>query len=264
MAIPISVVDAFTAEPFAGNPAAVCLLPEPADPGWMEDVAREMNLSETAFLVRGRDAFDLRWFTPAREVDLCGHATLASAHLLWLDGHLAPGDDARFDTLSGRLTCRRGEDGWIAMDFPAEPAEPAEPPAGLLAALGLPGAGWVGRNRLDYLVELGDDQAVLALAPDFRALARLDARGLIVTARAAWPEFDFVSRYFAPAFGIDEDPVTGSAHCALGPYWAAKLGKEELTGRQISTRGGVVRVTPRGGRVTLSGQAVRVLKGELG
>jgi PhzF family phenazine biosynthesis protein len=264
MPIPISVIDAFTAEPFAGNPAAVCLLPEPADPDWMQDVAREMNLSETAFLVRGRDIFGLRWFTPTREVDLCGHATLASAHLLWLDGHLAPGDDARFDTLSGRLTCRRGEDGWIAMDFPAEPAEPAEPPGGLLAALGLPGARWVGRNRLDYLVELGDDEGVLALAPDFRALARLDARGVIVTARAVSPDHDFVSRYFAPAFGVDEDPVTGSAHCCLGPYWAARLGKDELTGHQVSARGGVVRVAPRGGRVTLRGQAVRVLKGELG
>jgi PhzF family phenazine biosynthesis protein len=264
MPIPISVVDAFTAEPFAGNPAAVCLLPEPADPDWMQDVAREMNLSETAFLVRRRDAFGLRWFTPAREVDLCGHATLASAYLLWLDGHLAPGDDARFDTLSGRLTCRRSADGWIAMDFPAEPPEAAEPPDGLLPALGLPGAAWVGKNRLDYLVELGDDEAVVALAPDFRALARLDARGIIVTARAASADFDFVSRYFAPAYGVDEDPVTGSAHCALGPYWAASLGKDELTGRQISARGGVVRVTPRGGRVILSGRAVRVLKGELG
>jgi PhzF family phenazine biosynthesis protein len=264
MGTPISVIDAFTAEPFAGNPAAVCLLPAPADPDWMQHVAREMNLSETAFLLRERDAFHLRWFTPAREVDLCGHATLASAHLLWLDGHLAPADEARFDTLSGRLTCRRAETGWIAMDFPAEPAEETKPPARLLVALGLPGARWAGRNRLDWLVEVGDGEAVVALAPDFRALARLDARGVIVTAPAASRSFDFVSRYFAPAFGVDEDPVTGSAHCCLGPYWAAKLGKTDLTGRQLSARGGVVKVGLRGDRVTLGGQAVRVLKGELG
>lgn len=263
MPIPISIVDAFTAEPFAGNPAAVCLLPEPAAEAWMQDVAREMSLSETAFLVPEEGTYRLRWFTPAREVDLCGHATLASAHLLWLDGHLAPGDDARFDTLSGRLTARRLADGWIAMDFPAEPPEPVEPPPGLLAALGLPGAAYIGRNRLDYLIELGDDQAVLAVAPDFRALARVDMRGVIVTARAAARDHDFVSRYFAPAYGVDEDPVTGSAHCCLGPYWAEKLGRDELTGRQISDRAGIVRVTPRGGRVILSGQALRVMKGEL-
>lgn len=263
MPIPISIVDAFTAEPFAGNPAAVCLLPEPASEAWMQAVAREMNLSETAFLVPGEGSFGLRWFTPACEVDLCGHATLASAHLLWLDGWLAPGEDARFDTLSGRLTARRLADGWIAMDFPAEPAEPVEPPPGLLETLGLPGALWTGRNRLDWLIELADDQAVLAVAPDFRTLARIDARGVMVTARAASPDHDFVSRYFAPAYGIDEDPVTGSAHCCLGPYWAAKLGREEVTGRQVSARGGIVRVTPRGGRVILSGQAVRVMKGEL-
>lgn len=264
MPIPISIVDAFTAEPFAGNPAAVALLPEPTDPAWMQDVARELNLSETAFLVRDGDAFGLRWFTPAREVDLCGHATLASAHVLWLDGHLAPGEEARFDTLSGRLTCRRLDDGWIAMDFPAEPPAEVEPPPGLLAALGLSGARWVGRNRLDLVVELADEQAVRALAPDVRALGRLEARGVAVTAPASAPGVDFVSRYFAPACGIDEDPVTGSAHCALGPHWAARLGKDELTGRQVSARGGTVRVALRGGRVTLSGQAVRVVRGELG
>lgn len=264
MPIPISVVDAFTAEPFAGNPAAVCLLPEPASEGWMRDVAREMNLSETAFLLPEGDAFLLRWFTPVREVDLCGHATLASAHFLWLDGHLPDDAEARFDTLSGRLTCRRGGDGWIAMDFPAEPPAEIEPPAGLLDALGLHGARWVGKNRLDYLVELGGEEAVLALAPDFRALARLDARGAIVTAPADDADADFVSRYFAPAFGVDEDPVTGSAHCALGPHWGARLGQDELTGHQVSARGGEVRVALHGDRVTLSGQAVRVLKGELG
>lgn len=263
MPIPISIVDAFTAEPFAGNPAAVCVLPEPAAEGWMQDVAREMNLSETAFLVRNGDAFRLRWFTPACEVDLCGHATLASAHVLWLDGHLAEDAEARFDTLSGRLTCRRLAGGWIAMDFPAEAPEEIEPPAGLLDALGLPGAVWVGRNRMDVLVELGDEAAVLALAPDFRALARQETRGVIVTARAAGGDLDFVSRFFAPAYGVDEDPVTGSAHCALGPYWAERLGKDELTGRQVSARGGVVELSVGGARVTISGQAVRVLRGEL-
>jgi len=254
-------VDAFTAEPFAGNPAAVCVLAHAADKRWMQQVAREMNLSETAFLFQQGDGWSLRWFTPTLEVALCGHATLASAHVLWQDGHLAQGAQARFDTKSGRLTAeRKGE--WIEMDFPAEPAQPADPPEFLLEALGI-AAKVVGRNRMDYLVEVESEAVVRALQPDFTRLRLLPVRGVIVTARSAGEGCDFVSRFFAPGAGVDEDPVTGSAHCCLAPYWGAKLGKTEMTGRQVSTRGGVVRVRNAGNRVILAGQAVTVLRGEL-
>ncbi len=259
-------VDAFTDRPFAGNPAAVCVLPGPADEGWMQAVAREMNLAETAFLHRrpAGDGFALRWFTPTTEVELCGHATLASARVLWEEGHLPPGETARFHTRSGLLTAeRRGE--WIELDFPAEPPEPAAPPAGLLAALGLAaGDAWyTGRNRFDWLVEVGAEEIVRELQPDFTALKAIPTRGAIVTAPSAAPGFDFVSRFFAPGAGIDEDPVTGSAHCCLGPFWAARLGKDTLVGRQVSARGGTVRVRPAGDRVILGGQAVTTLRGEL-
>jgi PhzF family phenazine biosynthesis protein len=256
-------VDAFTDRPFHGNPAAVCLLDAPRDAAWMQAVAGEMNLAETAFLWPENGAFRLRWFTPAVEVDLCGHATLASAHVLWQEGHLAPDAEARFDTRSGRLTARRAGD-WIEMDFPAEPADPDPAPPGLLDALGVT-AVWTGhRLRLGYrLVEVADEAAVRRAAPDIRALARA-ARGVIVTARASSGEADFVSRFFAPAMGVDEDPVTGSAHCVLAPYWAGQLGRTELTGYQASARGGVVRVRAAGDRVILGGQAVTVMRGELG
>ena len=254
-------VDAFTAEPFAGNPAAVCVLAHAADKRWMQQVAREMNLSETAYLFRQDDAWSLRWFTPAVEVVLCGHATLASAHVLWQDGHLAPDAQARFDTKSGRLTADRKGD-WIEMDFPAEPAQPAAPPPSLLEALGS-AAKFVGKNRMDYLVELESEAAVRALQPDFTRLRSLPVRGVMVTARSAEHGFDFVSRFFAPGSGVDEDPVTGSAHCCLAPYWGAKLGKSEMTGHQVSARGGVVRVRDAGACVILGGQAVTVLRGEL-
>ena len=228
----------------------------------MRSVAAEMNLAETAFLVRRDDAFELRWFTPAIEVDLCGHATLASAHVLWQDGHLAPDAEARFDTRSGRLTARRAGE-WIEMDFPAEPPDAEPAPPGLVAALGVT-ARWTGhRARLDYrLIEVADEDAVRHAAPDLRALARA-ARGVIVTARASSGAADFVSRFFAPAMGVDEDPVTGSAHCVLAPYWAGRLGTRELTAFQASARGGVVRVRAAGDRVVLGGQAVTVLRGEL-
>jgi PhzF family phenazine biosynthesis protein len=257
----ITQVDAFTAEPFAGNPAAVCLLPAARDEKWMQRVAREMNLSETAFLVRQADGFDLRWFTPAVEVDLCGHATLASAHVLWEDGHLDATEQARFHTRSGLLTAdRRGD--WIELDFPATVAEPAEAPPYFAGALGVTPR-FVGRSRFDYLVEVGSEAEVRALAPDLSALRRLQVRGVIVTSRADPGEFDFVSRFFAPGAGVDEDPVTGSAHCTLGPYWRGRLGKDELLAYQASARGGVVRVSVRGERVGLGGQAVTVLRGEL-
>ena len=269
MTRPVFCVDAFTAEPFAGNPAAVCLLEdEAADPGWMQRVAAEMNLSETAFLRPQAEAgrYRLRWFTPAVEVDLCGHATLASAHVLWTEGLAEAGRALRFDTASGPLAARRDGDGVIWLDFPATPAAPVDPPPGLLEALGGGAARWVGLGRFDYLVELEDEAAVRDLAPDLRRLGRLtpESVGVIVTAVAARRDgYDFVSRYFAPAAGIDEDPVTGSAHCALGPFWAGRLGRDELTGFQASTRGGLVQVRPAGDRVHLGGRAVTVLRGQL-
>jgi PhzF family phenazine biosynthesis protein len=262
MGIRIVQVDAFTLRPFAGNPAAVCVLRQSASEPWMRDVAREMNLSETAFLVAREDGYDLRWFTPAVEVDLCGHATLASAHVLWQDGHLPEGRQARFHTRSGLLTAdRRGD--WIELDFPAKVAVAAEAPVELLPALGICGAKFVGRNAFDYLVEVDSEETVRALSPDHTALRKVPVRGVIVTARSSRPEFDFVSRFFAPGAGVDEDPVTGSAHTALGPYWAGILGKSELTAFQASARGGVVRVRVRGDRVLLGGQAVTVMVGEL-
>jgi PhzF family phenazine biosynthesis protein len=258
-------IDAFTDRPFAGNPAAVCFLPGPAEERWMQDVAREMNLSETAFLHPEDGAYRLRWFTPAVEVELCGHATLASAHALWETGRLGIGETARFQTLSGLLTADRSGD-WIELDFPARIAEPVEPPPGLLEAL-LKGTNarpvFVGKSRYDYFLELPDEDAVRATAPDFAALRSLPVRGIIVTARGTSNPFDFVSRFFAPGSGVDEDPVTGSAHCTLAPYWTARFGRDELLAYQASARGGVVRVRVVGDRVRLGGQAVTVLQGGL-
>lgn len=254
-------VDAFTDRAFAGNPAAVCLLDRPADAPWMQNVAREMNLSETAFLSPRADGYDLRWFTPAAEVDLCGHATLATAHVLWSERLLDPGATARFHTRSGWLTAdRRGD--WIELDFPSQAVAPQEAPAGLLAALGVRPQ-FVGKNKTDYLVEVAAEREVRALAPDFGKFRSLPIRGVIVTSRAATPGVDFVSRFFAPAVGVDEDPVTGSAHCALAPHWAPRLAKDEMIGYQASSRGGTVRVRLAGDRVKLGGQAVTVLTGEL-
>jgi predicted PhzF superfamily epimerase YddE/YHI9 len=257
----LRVVDAFTNQPFAGNPAAVCLLPAPRDERWMQQVAREMNLSETAFLQRAGDAFALRWFTPAVEVKLCGHATLASAHTLWETGALKTDEPARFDTLSGRLTCRRVGD-WIEMDFPAKVCAPCAPPDGLGEALGCEVLA-AGGNGMDYLVEVADEPTLRRLTPNFTALAKLPVRGVIVTCRSESAGYDFVSRFFAPAAGVNEDPVTGSAHCALGPYWQAKLGKSDFVAYQASARGGVVKVGVRGDRVLLGGQAVTVSRVEL-
>ncbi|MDD5563217.1 MAG: PhzF family phenazine biosynthesis protein [Thermoanaerobaculaceae bacterium] len=254
-------VDSFTAEPFAGNPAGVCLLPEPRPERWMQAVAREMNLSETAFLVREGAGFRLRWFTPAVEVALCGHATLAAAHVLWEAGILAPGEVACFATKSGELrAARRGE--LIELDFPVKPETAAAPPAHLLEAVGA-NPTYLGRNAFDYLLLLESEDAVRAVTPDFALLRRVDVRGVIVTAPASTPGYDFVSRFFAPAVGVDEDPVTGSAHCCLGPFWAARLGKTELSAYQASARGGAMRVLLAGDRVFLGGRAVTVLRGEL-
>jgi PhzF family phenazine biosynthesis protein len=260
--IPLVQVDAFTSEPFSGNPAAVCLLPTARDEDWMQKVAAEMNLSETAFLVPNGDGFDLRWFTPATEVALCGHATLASAHVLWERGAIAADAAARFHTKSGVLTAERRDD-WIELDFPAMRAEPAVPPDGLLDALGVAEATFIGRSRFDYLVHVENEAIVRALRPDFARLRDIPVRGTIVTSRATSYDCDFVSRFFATGAGIDEDPVTGSAHCTLTPYWSALLGKTALTARQVSARGGLLKVTLQGDRVRLAGRAVTILRGEL-
>jgi PhzF family phenazine biosynthesis protein len=255
-------VDAFTAVPFRGNPAAVCVLDRDRPEAWLRDVAREMNLSETAYLRSLDDAWGLRWFTPAVEVDLCGHATLASAHVLWETGLVPESEAARFRTRSGLLVARK-VGAWIAMDFPATIPEPADVVPGLGEALGVQPAA-VARSRFDLLVEVGSAAEVVAASPDMRRLRAVDGRGVIVTARSDDPEYHFVSRFFAPAVGVDEDPVTGSAHCALAPYWGERLGREEMVGYQASARGGVVRVRWRGGdRVELEGQAVTVVRGEL-
>jgi PhzF family phenazine biosynthesis protein len=262
MAIRMVQVDAFTNKPFSGNPAAVCVLPQPVPDEWMRNVAREMNLSETAFLTPQDGGFQLRWFTPAVEVDLCGHATVASAHVLWEDGHLPANRQARFHTRSGLLLAdRRGD--WIELDFPAKVVAPAPAPAELLPALGVARAVFVGKNVFDYLVEVDSEETLKALSPDHSTLRKVPVRGVIVTARSDSGEFDFVSRFFAPGAGVDEDPVTGSAHCALGPYWSERLGKSEFTAFQASARGGVVRVKLAGDRVLLGGQAVTVMTADL-
>ncbi len=254
-------MDAFTNKPFGGNPAAVCVLPQPVPDEWMRDVAREMNLSETAFLTPQNGGYNLRWFTPAVEVDLCGHATVASAHVLWQDGHLKPDQQAQFHTRSGLLTAdRRGD--WIELDFPAKIVTLATPPPELLPALGLAEAKFVGKNAFDYLVEVDSEETLRGLNPDHSTLRKVPVRGVIATARSNG-EYDFVSRFFAPGSGIDEDPVTGSAHVALGPYWAERLGKNEFTAFQASARGGIVRVKVAGDRVLLGGQAVTVMTADL-
>jgi PhzF family phenazine biosynthesis protein len=262
MNIPIVHVDAFTDRPFSGNPAAVCLLSGPGETVWMRNVAREMNLSETAFLYPEGKGWNLRWFSPLIEVDLCGHATLAAAHVLWEEGRLGPGETARFATRSGTLTAVPKKDGWIEMDFPSEPERPAAAPAALVEALGFTPR-YVGKNRFDYLVEADSESTVRSLAPDMARLAAVDARGVTVTAPSDSVEFDFVSRFFGPAAGIPEDPVTGSAHCCLGPFWRARLKKDDFVAYQASPRGGVIRVRISGDRVILGGRAVTVLRGRL-
>ncbi len=227
----------------------------------MQNVAREMNLSETAFLHRQADRFNLRWFTPAVEVDLCGHATLASAHVLWEVGQIRPEEQARFYTRSGLLTAKRRDD-WIELDFPAVPQQPADAPPDLARALGVR-FNYVGKNQSDYLVEVGSEEILRNMNPDFNLLGQIPVRGVIVTSRSASRDYDFVSRFFAPASGVNEDPVTGSAHCCLGPFWKDRLNKTEFIAYQASVRGGVVRVRLKGSRVSLGGQAVTVLRGQL-
>jgi predicted PhzF superfamily epimerase YddE/YHI9 len=260
--IPLFVIDAFADKPFAGNPAAICFLEAWPPNQRLQLVAREMNLSETAFLVHREDnEFDLRWFTPRVEVALCGHATLASAHALWESGRANDGEIG-FHTKSGRLTANPLSTGEIELDFPARPARPCESPMGLLDSLGTQAVA-VGRNETDYLVEVANEDALRTLRPDFERLSRVECRGVIVTSRANDPRFDFLSRFFAPQSGVNEDPVTGSAHCCLAEYWGEKLGKSEMLGYQASERGGVVRVTRDSGRVKLAGRTVTVARGEL-
>ncbi len=263
MSHPIYTVDAFTRQAFSGNPAAVCLLKEPGDADWMQQVAAEMNLSETAFLHQtATGEWNLRWFTPKVEVDLCGHATLASAHVLWQRGETV--DRLSFQTRSGILTAVREGDA-IRLDFPAQPAADSSAPSGLTEALGVTPQ-YVGRSRDDVLVVVDDAQTVIDLKPDFARLTTIDARGVMVTAPGDnWGNhqgIDFVSRFFAPRVGIPEDPVTGSAHCCLTPYWAERLGKTELRAVQASARVGELTVRLKGERVELVGHAATTLEGQ--
>jgi PhzF family phenazine biosynthesis protein len=256
--IEIFQVDAFTDVPFRGNPAAVCLLDGEATQAWMQDFAAEMNLSETAFLRRERQHYHLRWFTPVCEVDLCGHATLAAAHILWERGLLRGREEARFETRSGLLLASRAE-GWIEMDFPSAPAEACEVPEKLMEALQVRPA-WVGKNRVDFLVQVESEREVREAAPNFALLKEVSCRGVILTGPVEDGEYDFVSRFFAPAFGVDEDPVTGSAHCCLAPFWGGRLKKSRMTAYQVSRRGGKVGVRVAGDRVILLGQAVTIMR----
>jgi PhzF family phenazine biosynthesis protein len=254
-------VDAFTDERFKGNPAGVCVLDEARGDAWMQALANEMNLSETAFLEEAEGGYKLRWFTPSTEVDLCGHATLASAHILWETGAVEKKSGIAFDTRSGTLSAQRAGD-WIELDFPATPEEETTCNIDLDRGLGVAPV-YVGKSKFDYLIELPSEQVLRDIQPDFMVLERAKARGIIVTAHAAGDDYDFVSRFFAPQSGVDEDPVTGSSHCCLAPYWAKRLGKDEMVGYQASARGGTVRVRVDGHRVVLGGQAITVFDADL-
>jgi predicted PhzF superfamily epimerase YddE/YHI9 len=261
MTTPIWWIDAFTDRAFSGNPAAVCLLSAGREDAWRQALAVELGLSETAFLEPEADGFRLRWFTTVLEVDLCGHATLAAAHYLWQSGRLPLTQPARFHTRSGLLSAE-ADGGWIALDFPATPPVAAVMPDGLDDILGVP-VSWFGRTPFDLFAVTEDPARLRTSSPDFARVGMLPVRGVVVTAPGDRPGVDFISRFYGPQSGVAEDPVTGSAHCALGPYWAGRLGRTDLTGFQASARGGIVRVEPRGDRVRLAGQAVTVLMGTL-
>jgi PhzF family phenazine biosynthesis protein len=254
-------VDAFTTEPFKGNPACVCILDEHRASSWMQCVAAEMNLSETAFLTGSGSRWELRWFTPRIEVDLCGHATLSSAHILWEIGEASGEGSVEFHTKSGLLKASRSG-GWIELDFPAEAPQEVAPPDHLIEALGVD-ALWIGKNRFDYFIEIGSEETLRKLKPDFGLLEKVQTRGVIVTSRSGSSEYDFVSRFFAPAVGVHEDPVTGSAHCCLGPYWQVKTGCADVTAYQASERGGILKLRVGAKRVLISGKAVTVWRGNI-
>ena len=261
MQLPIFTVDAFSQGPFTGNPAAVCLLDAPRSDAWMQSVAAEMNLPETAFLLKLDSGWSLRWLSPTVEVDICGHATIAASHILWQEGLLQPTETVIYHTRSGQLTAKQ-EGQTIVLDFPALPAKECASPKNLSEGLGVVPL-LVGSNEMDYLALLEDEETVRNLSPKLDTLRSIDCRGIIVTAKSNSSEYDFVSRFFAPATGINEDPATGSSHCCLAPFWAARLGKSRLIGRQLSARGGVIGAELVGERVLLRGSAVTILRGEL-
>jgi len=258
---PVYGVDAFAEEAFSGNPAAVVFLDGPRDDAWRAAAAREFNLSETAFVEAEGESFRLRWFTPTVEVPLCGHGTLAAAHALWESGRLPLDKEARFETKSGPLTARR-DGAWIILDLPSQPAAAAKPPKGLLDAIKDTPL-WLGENESSFILELDSEETVRAAKPDLRALVAITPKALILTAAARRQQYDFVSRCFCPAEGIPEDPVTGSAHCALGPYWAGRLGKPVLSAFQASARGGHLLIRVKDTRVEVGGKALTVWKGSL-
>jgi PhzF family phenazine biosynthesis protein len=256
-------VDSFTGDVFKGNPAGVCLLDRKVSDQWMRSLAAEMNLSETAFLLPEEGGYRLRWFTPTVEVPLCGHATLAAAHILWEKGIVAPNETLRFFTLSGVLTARKNAERMV-LDFPSAPSQPVTPPADLLEALGISAAVQVNRTPGGFwLIEVPSEGIVRGLSPDFSRLSRVEADFIAVTSRGSGGRYDMVSRFFGPRIGINEDPVTGAAHCVLGPYWAEKLGKRDLNAYQASARGGEMTVSLQGDRCLLGGQAVTVFEAEL-
>ncbi len=261
METPLYQVDSFTSQPFKGNPAGVCILSTVQPDSWMQNVALEMNVAETAFPLKQDEGYNLRWFTPRVEVDLCGHATLAAAHILWETGREARQTELSFSTRSGLLSARINN-GWIELNFPRPSVQAASAPEGMLEALGVQ-ASFVGHDGTDYLVELESDSLVRSLQPNFGILEHIQSRGVIVTARSSSSEYDFVSRFFAPQVGIPEDPVTGSAHCGLATYWGAKLGKQTFLAYQASARGGELRLRIKGGRVVIGGQAVTTIEGKL-
>jgi PhzF family phenazine biosynthesis protein len=259
MNLRIFQVDAFTEKPMRGNPAGVCILEKVMPDEWMQGIAKEMNLSETAFIKKEGDSFSLRWFTPKVEVDLCGHATLATAHILYKYNYLPISEVARFQTKSG-LQKAKSNGVWIELDFPQTPVSNTEIPDGLEKALGAK-ISYMGKSIFDYFAVLENDKVVKELNPDFKELAKYGMRGIIVTASSS--SFDFVSRFFAPQSGINEDPVTGSAHSALYPYWSNKLGKQQMLAYQASERSGILKLDSIGDRVLIAGQAVTIFEGNL-
>jgi PhzF family phenazine biosynthesis protein len=264
MTSPFFQVDAFSSAAFRGNPAAVCVLAAAAEPAWMAEVAKETNMPATAFVHAEANTFGLRWFTPTSELELCGHGTLSAAHVLFECGRAKAGDPIRFESRGGPLTAS-ARDGWIELDFPSAPEQPIDPPPGLIAALGIDARAvrYVGKGRLDVLVEVADEATVRGLRPDLDTLREVKTRGVIVTSRSDGADCDFVSRFFAPSVGIGEDSVTGSAHCCLTPYWARRLNRTSFVAHQLSARGGVLRLQLDGDRVRIGGQAVTVVRGEL-